>query len=187
MFKLSPALLVKPASIARAPWRLAPARFVSTGDSIPQVTLFDGSPGNEVNLAEEAGSGKAIVIGVPGAFSPACLASHIPGYLNHLRDFNEKGIKKFFVVAVNDAFVVKAWGQDVLSNVGTNQVRFLADPLGAFAKEWDVLFDASKFFGNHRSKRFAAVVEDGKVVKAYVEPDNTSVKVSAASELLKDV
>lgn len=162
------------------------ARLVAAGDKIPSVTLFEGSPGNEVNLAEEAASGKAVIVGVPGAFSPACLASHVPGYLSHLSKFQDKGYKSIYVTGVNDAFVFKAWGEAVNSK-GTEGVRFLADPKGEFAKKWDVLFDASKFFGNERSERYAVLVDDGKVTHAFVEPEKTAIDVSAAEEVLKQI
>lgn len=162
------------------------ARFVAAGDKIPSVPLFEGSPGNDVNLAEEAATGKSVVIGVPGAFSPACLASHVPGYIHKLREFNDKGYGAFYVVGVNDAFVMKAWGDSLLGHlVGTNQVRFLADPKGEFSEALDTLFDASKFFGNARSKRFALLLEDGVVTQTFIEPDNVSVDVSGADAVLK--
>ncbi|SGZ49998.1 CIC11C00000003990 [Sungouiella intermedia] len=163
------------------------ARFVAVGDKIPSATLFEGSPGNDVNLAEDAASGKAVVIGVPGAFSPACSASHVPGYLKKLREFNDKGYTSFYVVGVNDAFVMKAWGDSLLGHLtGTNQVRFLADPKGEFSEALDTLFDASKFFGNSRTKRFALLLEDGVVTKTFIEPDNVSVEVSGADAVLKE-
>ena len=55
--------------------------YVSIGDKVPATPVFEGSPGNDINLAEETASGKTILIGVPGAFSPACSASHVPGYI----------------------------------------------------------------------------------------------------------
>lgn len=160
------------------------SRFVVVGDKIPSATLFEGSPGNDVNLAEEAKSGKAVIVGIPGAFSPACSASHVPGYLEQLGALKAKGIESVFVVGVNDAFVMKAWGESIDKN---SEIRFLADPKGEFSEAWDVLFDASKFFGNSRSKRYAVVVENGTVTNTFVEPDNVSVEVSAAGNLLKDV
>ncbi|ODV76956.1 putative thioredoxin peroxidase [Suhomyces tanzawaensis NRRL Y-17324] len=162
-------------------------RSISIGAKVPSVPLFEGSPGNSVNLAEELAQGKSVLIGVPGAFSPACSASHVPGFLKNLRAFNEKGYTGFYVVAVNDAFVTKAWGEQLLENkVAGDQIRFLADPKGEFTKELDLLFDAAKFFGNDRSKRYALLVEDGKVTNTFVEPDNTSVDVSDAEKVLKD-
>lgn len=161
------------------------ARNVSSGTAIPSISLFDGSPGNAVDLTSELTS-KAVIIGVPGAFSPGCTATHIPAYLSNLRQFNEKGYKQFFIIAVNDAFVTKAWSDSLLRHVGTNQVKFLADPSGEFTSSLDLLFDASKFFGNKRSKRYALLVEDGKVTKSFIEPDNTSVDVSAADKVLEE-
>ncbi|KAK6454080.1 Redoxin [Scheffersomyces xylosifermentans] len=161
-------------------------RFVSVGSKIPSTTLYENSPGNEVNLAEEVAEGKSVIIGVPGAFSPACSASHVPGYIKNLRGFNEKGYQRFYVVAVNDAFVTKAWGDELLATVAGAQIKFLADPKGEFTKELDLLFDATKFFGNERSKRYALLVEDGEVTKTFIEPDNTSVEVSAASKVLDE-
>ncbi|QRG39914.1 hypothetical protein FDK38_004374 [Candidozyma auris] len=162
-------------------------RAVKVGDSIPSAPLYEGSPGNEVNLAEEIGKAKALIIGVPGAFSPACSASHVPGYYKLLRDFNDKGITHFYVIAVNDPFVTKAWSETISHTTGSDQVRFLADSRGEFSRDWDVLFDASKVFGGSRSGRYAVLVENGKVAKAFVEPDNTSVDVSAASKVLESL
>ncbi|KAG2735155.1 hypothetical protein G9P44_001369 [Scheffersomyces stipitis] len=142
-------------------------RSISVGAKIPSTIVYENSPGNQVNLAEEVAEGKSIIIGVPGAFSPACSSSH-----------------KFFVVVVNDAFVTKAWGDALLgSTVAGAQIKFLADPSGAFTKDLDLLFDATKFFGNERSRRYALIVEDGTVTKTFVEPDNTSVVVSDSANV----
>lgn len=161
--------------------------YAAIGDRIPSISVYEGSPGNDVNLAEEASSGKAVVIGIPGCFSPACSSTHVPGYIKNIRAFNDKGYFQFYVVSVNDAFVTKAWGEKLLGhNVAGAQIRFLADPKGEFTKELDLLFDASKFFGNERSKRYALLVEDGKIVKTFIEPDNTSVTISAADKVLEE-
>lgn len=159
-------------------------RSVSVGQKLPSSTLFEGSPGNNVSIVEEIGQDKAVIIGVPGAFSPACSASHVPGYLKQLAAFKNKGYDKVFVVGVNDAFVFKAWG-DQLDNSGS--IRFLADPKGEFTSALDLTFDASKFFGNHRSKRFALLINDGKVERTFIEPDNVSVDVSSAEKVLEDL
>ncbi|RCK60738.1 Peroxiredoxin-5, mitochondrial [Candida viswanathii] len=169
-------------SVLRNSWR----SYVAVGDKIPSTTVYEGSPGNEVDLAKETASGKSIIIGVPGAFSPGCSKSHVPGYIKNVRAFNDKGYQKFFVVAVNDAFVTKAWGDQLLESIAGAQIRFIADPAGAFTKDLDLLFDASKFFGNERSKRYALIVEDGEIKKTFVEPDNTSVEVSAAPKVLEE-
>ncbi len=75
---------------------------VKVGDSIPNVDLFEDSPGNKVNLAKELSSGKGVIIGVPAAFSPSCSDTHIPGYI---ASDKLKSAGKVFVVSVNDPFV----------------------------------------------------------------------------------
>ncbi|OAL62919.1 hypothetical protein A7C99_5304 [Trichophyton rubrum] len=173
---------------------------VSQGDSIPDLdVLTENSPGNKVNLASELASGKGVIVGTPGAFTPGCSLSHVPGFLNHPK---LKDAGKVFVVSVNDAFVsvlapvnclfnalvadfprTKAWGES-LDPHKKSGVRFLADASGEFNRQMDLLFSSAKVFGNDRSKRYALVVEDGRVVKAFVEPDNTSVDVSRAEKVL---
>ncbi|KAF2670724.1 Redoxin [Microthyrium microscopicum] len=165
---------------ARA-FHATPRAFVKVGDAIPDVELMEGSPGNKVNLAKELKSGKGVIIGVPAAFSPACSESHVPGYINSAK---LKDAGKVFVVSVNDAFVMKAWGSD-LDPSGKSGVRFIADPALSFTDGLDLSFDGSAIFGGHRGKRYALLVEDGKVKEAFVEPDNTGLNVSAAEKVLK--
>lgn len=84
--------------------------LVKAGDAIPDLeVLVEGSPGNKVSLAAElakAGTGKGLIIGVPAAFSGACSVKHVPSFINHPK---LKDVGPVFVVAVNDAFVMKAW------------------------------------------------------------------------------
>lgn len=163
--------------------QLQSIRLVSTGSLIPLTTLKHNSPGNDFNLADAVKSGKNVIVGVPGAFSPACSATHVPGYGKLVNDFKNKGYNNIYVVAVNDPFVTKAWGDDL----GTPEsVVYLADPAGEFSKDLGTLFASAKIFGNDRSKRYALLVEDGKVKKAFEEPDNVSVDVSDASKVLSE-
>lgn len=145
---------------------------MKTGDPIPDLeVLVEGSPGQKVNLAREI-KGNGIILGVPAAFSPSCSNSHVPGYLNHPK-LQQAG--KVFVVSVNDPFVMKAWGTS-LDPKGQSKVRFLGDPTAQFTKALgDLLFDGSAIFGGNRSKRYALLIENGKVQQAFVEPDNTGV------------
>ncbi|KAL9070694.1 MAG: hypothetical protein Q9157_005730 [Trypethelium eluteriae] len=136
---------------------------VNVGDRIPDVELMENSPGNKVNVAKEL-KGKGLIIGVPAAFSPACSATHIPGYINF------QGLKnagQVFVVSVNDAFI-----------------RFLADPHAAFTQALDLDFDGTAIFGGPRSKRYALTIDDGVVKKVHVEPDNTGLKESVVEKVL---
>ncbi|KAL8695359.1 MAG: hypothetical protein Q9218_000118 [Villophora microphyllina] len=144
--------------------------FVNIGDRIPDIDLVEGSPGNKVNLANEL-KGKGLIIGVPAAFSPSCSASHLPGYINSPA---LKSAGQVFVVSVNDAFVMKAWGV-TLDPSDKSGIRFLGDPDAKFTEALDLSFESAAIFGNNRSKRYTLVVEDGKVKEAHVEPDNTGV------------
>ncbi|EMC95550.1 hypothetical protein BAUCODRAFT_148449 [Baudoinia panamericana UAMH 10762] len=166
------------ASISRH-FHSSPRPFVQVGDAIPDIELREGSPGNKVSLAKEL-KAKGIIIGVPGAFSPACSASHLPGYVNFpgLKDAGQ-----VFVVSVNDPFVMKAWAA-TLDEGSKSGIRFLADPHAEFTTALDLQFDASSIFGQPRSKRYALVIEDGKVKEAHIEPDNTGVSVSTAESVL---
>ncbi|EGO55102.1 hypothetical protein NEUTE1DRAFT_123625 [Neurospora tetrasperma FGSC 2508] len=160
----------------------SPARLVKIGELLPEGELLqEGSPGNKVDLRKEAESARnMLIIGVPAAFSPACSASHIPSYIQHpkTQEFDVKA-----VVSVNDAFVMKAWKEN-LDPAGESGIRFLADPSGSFTKALDLTFDSKAIFGNDRSKRYAMIVEDGKVTKIAVEPDNTGTAVSLADKVL---
>lgn len=160
-----------------------PALF-NAGDLIPKGLpgLQENSPGNSVDIGEEVSKGKYIVIGLPAAFSPACSASHVPGYIKHLSELKAKGVKQVLVTTVNDSFVTSAWSK----SLGTPaDIRIIADTQGSFAKAGSHLFDSSKIFGNERSVRYATIVQDGKVVDEFVEPDKTGVDVSSAENVLK--
>lgn len=158
--------------------------FVKVGQEVPDLeVLVEDSPGNKVNLAEEFKNGDGIIIGVPGAFSGGCSQTHVPSYITHPK-LKEAG--QVFVVSVNDAFVMKAWA-DAMDPTKDSKIRFLGDPAGEFTKALDLDFDASAFFGNHRSKRYALVIEDGKVKSTHVEPDSTGTDVSLAGKVLKNL
>ncbi|KAG4435914.1 hypothetical protein IFR05_008608 [Cadophora sp. M221] len=154
--------------------------FIKVGDKLPNLdVLVENSPGNKVNLSE-AIKGKALIIGIPAAFSPSCSNSHVPGYINHSK---LKSAGDVFVVAVNDPFVTKAWA-DSLDPTGSSGIRFLGDPTAKFTEALDLAFDGAAIFGGPRSKRYALEIEDGKVKALHVEPDNTGLDVSAAEKVL---
>ncbi|KAK4242847.1 Redoxin-domain-containing protein [Achaetomium macrosporum] len=158
-----------------------PRALVNVGDPLPDTdALMENTPAQRVNLAEEAKKvNNMLLIGVPAAFSPACSARHVPGYIQHpkTKDFELVG-----VVSVNDVFVMKAWGE-TLDPAGTQGIRFFADPTGKFTRMLDMAFDGSAIFGGDRSKRYAIIVEQGKVKSVAVEPDNTGTDVSLAENV----
>ena len=144
------------------------------GDSIPSVDLFEGAPNNKVNLADVCQEGKFIIFGVPGAFTPGCSKTHIPGYVAQSDDLKEKGFKQIFCVSVNDPFVMAAWGEN---QNATGKVTMLADTCGEFTRSVDLELDLS------RCKQFSIVVENGKAVQVNVEPDGTGLTCSLAENI----
>merc|ERR1711983_398333 len=154
---------------------------IQAGDAIPNVDLFEGAPDKKVNLAEECKSGKHVIFGVPGAFTPGCSKTHLPGYVSKAEELKGKGVSQIFCVAVNDPFVMAAWGEN--QNAG-GKVRLLADTCGDFTKALDLELDLAKVLGNVRCKRFSMLVEDGKVSKVNIEPDGTGMTCSLAESLL---
>jgi len=105
-------------------------RFASTmsatsiGARFPAVTLFEGSPAGAVPMAELCKGKKVVVFGVPGAFTPGCSATHLPGYVKHAAAFKAKGVDELVCVSVNDPFVMAAWGK---AQAADGKVRCLAD------------------------------------------------------------
>ncbi|KHJ33317.1 putative tsa family protein [Erysiphe necator] len=155
--------------------------FVKIGERIPDIdVLVEDSPGNKVRLREVIGNDKALIIGVPAAFSPSCSNSHIPGYIKHQK---LKDAGKVFVVAVNDPFVTKAWASSLDPNKSSG-IRFLGDPTAKFTEALDLAFDGRAIFGGLRSKRYALQIDSGKIKAMYVEPDNTGLNVTAAEKVL---
>lgn len=95
-----------------------------------------------------------------------------------------KGIDLIACVAVNDAFVMSEWGK---AHKADGSVTLLADSKGELAKAMDLDFDATGALGNHRFKRFAAIIDDGKIKKLFVEPDTTGLNVSLVENVVKSL
>jgi len=166
---------------SRRTFSTSAANAISVGDNIPDVTVFEDNPGGAVELSKLFAGKKGVLFGVPGAFTPGCSATHLPGYLTHLEALKAKGIDEVACLAVNDPFVMKAWGD---AHGATGKIRMLADTCGAFTKAADLELDLAAVLGNIRTKRFAMVVENGVVVGLNVEPDGTGLTCSLAPKVL---
>merc|ERR1712018_157850 len=154
---------------------------VKVGDSVPSVDLFEGAPDQKVNLAEVCKDGKVVIFGVPGAFTPGCSKTHLPGYVEDADKLKAKGIKDIICVSVNDPFVMGAWGKDQKAD---GKVRMLADTCGDLTKAWEIGLDkVVPVLGNVRCKRFSMVTEGGKVTQVNIEEDGTGLTCSLASVL----
>uniref|UniRef100_F6T134 Peroxiredoxin-5 n=1 Tax=Ornithorhynchus anatinus TaxID=9258 RepID=F6T134_ORNAN len=163
-----------------------PAGWRKVGDKLPSVELFEENPGNKVNLEELFKGKKGVLFGVPGAFTPGCSKTHLPGIVEQAGALRAKGAEVVACLSVNDVFVVSEWGR---ANGAEGKVRLLADPTGAFGKATELLLDDSlvPLFGNRRSKRFSMVVQDGVVKSLNVEPDGTGLSCSLAPNLLSQL
>ncbi|KAB0799896.1 hypothetical protein PPYR_07776 [Photinus pyralis] len=147
---------------------------IKEGDSLPNIDLFEESPANKVNLNELSSGKKIIIFAVPGAFTPGCSKTHLPGYVKKAEELRSQGIAEIICVSVNDPFVMSAWGKE--HNVG-GKVRMLADTGATFTKSLDLGQDLAPL-GGYRSKRYSMVVENGKVQSLQVEPDGTGLSCS---------
>lgn len=142
---------------------------IEVGDKMPagQFTRM-GANGPEPLSTDELFSGKKVVLfSVPGAFTPTCSAKHLPSYVDNAAALKAKGVDTIACMAVNDVFVMSAWGN--AANVG-DSVLMLADGNGDYARALGLTLDASGFGMGTRSKRFSVIVDDGIVTHLNVEP-----------------
>jgi len=158
---------------------LLAASPIKVGDQLPAVEVKEGAPDKKIAIHNIPG--KIVIIGVPGAFSPAC-SSQVPGYIEQYSAFESKGVTGIYVVSINDAFVTKAWKEKLASD-GT-PVHFISDDTGEFTSKLGLIFDAGAFFGGPRSKRYAIIAENGKVLHVAVEDAPPNVTVSKADSVL---
>ncbi|XP_028158900.1 peroxiredoxin-5, mitochondrial [Ostrinia nubilalis] len=163
-------------TVHTTPLAMAP---VKVGDQLPAADLFEDSPANKVNTCELTAGKKVIVFGVPGAFTPGCSKTHLPGYVQSADKLKAEGVSEIVCVSVNDPYVMSAWGAQHNTK---GKVRMLADPKGAFIKALDLGTDLPPL-GGFRSKRFSMVVNDSKIEELNVEPDGTGLSCSLADKI----
>ena len=155
---------------------------IKAGERMPAGVLKTmGAEGPKDVRTEELFKGKKVVLfSVPGAFTPTCDAKHLPGFVQLADQIRAKGVDLIACMAVNDVFVMNAWGK--ASGVG-DKVMMLADGNGEYAKALGLSLDASGFGMGQRGQRFALVVEDGVARHVDVEAPG-QYKVSAAEHVL---
>jgi peroxiredoxin len=155
---------------------------IKVGDKVPSATLkvmtADGPAG--VSTDELFGKGKVLLFSVPGAFTPTCSARHLPGFVDQADALKGKGVDRIVCIAVNDVFVMNAWGKS--ANVG-EKIVMAADGNGEFTRALGLELDATGFGMGKRGQRFAFVSQDGVVTALYVEAPG-EFKVSAAEYVL---
>jgi peroxiredoxin len=157
---------------------------IQTGDRIPEVTLTtmtDSGP-SPINTAELFGGKKVVLFSVPGAFTPTCSAKHLPGFVDHAEGILAKGVDTIACMAVNDVFVMNAWGK----SANAQRLLMLADGNGEFTRALGLELDATAFGMGQRSQRFALVADDGVVSGVFVEAPG-EFRVSSAEHVLANL
>merc|ERR1719396_72994 len=156
---------------------VAVARRVAEGDELPSISVDEGKPGEAVNVLELFRGKKGILFAVPGAFTPTCSEKHLPGFLDGADELKAAGAEVIACVSVNDPFVMAAWGKD---QGAEGKVRMLADTKCELTKALDMELDATGKLGSIRSKRYAMIVEDGKITKLGMDDDSFAPSMLAA-------
>jgi len=141
---------------------------IKQGETLPNGKLrtmtADGP--KEISTDDVFKGKKVVLFSVPGAFTPTCSNQHLPSYLTNHDRIKAQGVDTIACMAVNDPFVMSAWGKD--KGVG-DKILMLADGNGEFTKALGLELDGSKFGLGTRGKRFSMVVNDGVVEKLNVD------------------
>ena len=157
---------------------------IAVGAKLPAASLTkmtDAGPA-PVSTAEYFAGRRIALFSVPGAFTPTCSAKHLPGFVEKAAELRAKGIDEIACTAVNDAFVMRAWGK----SAGADAVTMLADGNGDFVKALGLTMDASAYGMGPRGQRFSMIVNDGTVEQLNVE-DGGEFRVSSAEYMLEQL
>ena len=157
---------------------------IKAGDRIPTATFTTMSETGPkpVTTAELFGGKRVVLFSVPGAFTPTCSAKHLPGFVDHADEILGRGVDTIACVAVNDVFVMNAWGK----SANASKISMLADGNGEFAAAVGLELDATGFGMGKRSQRFALIAKDGVVTDLFVEAPG-EFKVSSAEHVLSSL
>ncbi|MDX5332277.1 MAG: peroxiredoxin [Caulobacteraceae bacterium] len=155
---------------------------IKVGDKLPAVTLTQATmDGPKPVSVDDFFKGRTVALfAVPGAFTPTCSARHLPGYVDQAETIKGKGVDVIACLSVNDAFVMKAWGES--QSVG-DDIVMLADGSGDFTRAVGLTMDATKFGMGERSQRYSMIVKDGVVQELNVE-EAGEFRVSSAEYLI---
>jgi peroxiredoxin len=165
--------------------------MIKIGDHIPDATLSESTEFGEacpvapktVSVAEAARGKRVVIFGLPGAFTPTCSAKHVPGYVEHLEELKAKKVDEVWCVALNDGYVMAAWGRD---QGAIGKVRMLGDGNGELTKKLGLEVDLARAGLGLRMQRFSMLVDDGVVKQLNVEAPG-KFEVSDAGTMLKQL
>jgi len=153
------------------------------GDTIPESTFkrLTSNGIEDVSTKELFAGNKVVLFAVPGAFTPTCSDVHLPGFIDKVGEIKSKGVDTVACVAVNDPFVMSAWGK---SRSIPDGIVLLSDGNAEFAEAMGLVLDASGFGMGPRSRRYALIADDGKITYLGVE-EGRDVGVSSADTVLQ--
>ena len=159
---------------------------ISVGDRIPEATLYvPGESGPQAKTTGEIFSGRKIVlVGMPGAFTPTCHRSHLPGFVENRDVILERGVDEIVVLTTNDAFVMGAWAEQ---SGAKDRILFVSDGNAEFVRKAGLDFDGAARGMGTRAKRFAMIVDDGVVTSVAVEDAPGQATLSSASRILEQL
>ncbi len=165
---------------------------IKVGDRVPDATLTEfietetagcSLGPNAFQVADLVKGKKILMFAVPGAFTPTCSAKHLPSYTEHFDAIKAKGVDEIWCVAVNDAFVMGAWGREQKAG---GKVRMMADGSAKWAKALGLELDLTERGMGVRSQRYAAFLDDGVVKVLNIEGPG-KYEVSDAASMLKAI
>lgn len=154
---------------------------IAVGDRVPDVEVRTMGPDGPqaARTGEVLGRGRVALFAVPGAFTPGCSRIHLPGYVQNLERLRASGVDTVACVAVNDPWVLQAWADDQ----GAEGILMLSDGNAEFTRAMGLDADMSGYGLGTRSRRYAAIIEDGVVTSLEVEPKG-GVDVSSCESML---
>ncbi|MGH1472616.1 MAG: peroxiredoxin [Cellvibrionaceae bacterium] len=156
---------------------------IKVGDTLPAGTLkiMSEKGPKDITIEEITKGKKTVIFAVPGAFTPGCSMAHLPGFVVNADTIKAKGVDVIACLAVNDAFVMGAWGKAQ----NAEEILMLADGSADYTKTLGLELDASGFGMGIRSQRYAMLVEDGKVT--YLGVDAKDIEKSSADAILAEL
>lgn len=160
--------------------------MIKVGDRIPAGAFKEITEAGMADVSTDAvfKGRKVVMFGIPGAFTPTCSEQHLPGYVKKARQLADKGVDEVVCMAVNDAFVMKSWGD---SQNAQGKVRLLADGNAELTNAMGLSLDASGFGMSTRCQRFSMLVENGVVKKLHVQSNPLELESAACEVILGEL
>ena len=156
---------------------------ITEGADLPEASftaLGENGP-TTVSLGDKTKGRKVVIFAVPGAFTPTCHSAHVPSFIRSMDALKGKGVDEVVCISVNDAFVMKTWGE--ATGATEAGITMLADGMGEFTEKLGLGFDAAPVGLKGRSKRYAMMVEDG-VVKVYHPETGKGCEISGGEAMV---